>query len=307
MNLNTLDLNLLVALDALLAEAHVGRAADRIGLSQPAASHALRRLRDTIGDPLLVRTGAGMERTPRAEALRAPLAETLDRVRGLFAEEGFDPATSSRRFAIMMPDLVMALLLPPLLAEISDIAPSVGIDVRPWQGGQSMSAELSRSTDLIITCLPDAFPGFRRERLYEDSDALVVRGTRPHAVQLSDREAFLAARHVGVVANGAVEDMIDPWLRTQALNRHIALVVPTYLQALHIAAQSDLVALVPRRLIEAQRAALGLVMVEPPADPGIDQQFLFYPARAQVDPGSIWLRTLLLKLARGLGTAAVAR
>ena len=84
MNLNSLDLNLLVALDALLKEASVSRAAMRIGLSQPAASHALQRLRDLIGDPLLVRTGARMELTPRAQALRGPLAQALDQVRGLF-------------------------------------------------------------------------------------------------------------------------------------------------------------------------------------------------------------------------------
>ena len=84
MNLNSLDLNLLVALDALLREANVSRAAMRIGLSQPAASHALQRLRDLLGDPLLVRTGARMELTPRAQALRGPLAQALDQVRGLF-------------------------------------------------------------------------------------------------------------------------------------------------------------------------------------------------------------------------------
>src|SRR5882672_8389748 len=106
MNLASLDLNLLVALDALLAEASVGRAASRIGLSQPATSHALRRLREMIGDPLLVRVGARMELTPRAQSLRAPLADALEQLRGLFTPEGFDPAVSTRRFALMMPDLV---------------------------------------------------------------------------------------------------------------------------------------------------------------------------------------------------------
>src|SRR6186713_760328 len=89
MNLNALDLNLLTALDALLMEASVSRAAMRIGLSQPAASHALQRLRDLIGDPLLVRNGARMELTPRAQALRAPLAQALDQVRGLFVPDDF--------------------------------------------------------------------------------------------------------------------------------------------------------------------------------------------------------------------------
>ena len=99
MNLNSLDLNLLVALDALLREANVSRAAMRIGLSQPAASHALQRLRDLIGDPLLVRTGARMELTPRAQALRAPLAQALDQVRSLFIADEFDAAEASASFA----------------------------------------------------------------------------------------------------------------------------------------------------------------------------------------------------------------
>ena len=99
MNLSPLDLNLLVALDALLLEANVSRAAMRIGLSQPAASHALQRLRDVLGDPLLVRVGARMELTPRAQALRGPLAQALDQVRGLFIPDDFDAPAANGAFA----------------------------------------------------------------------------------------------------------------------------------------------------------------------------------------------------------------
>src|SRR5262249_14769904 len=113
MNLASLDLNLLVALDALVAEAHVGRAASRIGLSQPATSHALRRLRVISKAPLLVRVGARMQLTPRAEQLRAPLDQALERLRAVFVAESFDPATSTRRFALMMPDLVVDVILAP--------------------------------------------------------------------------------------------------------------------------------------------------------------------------------------------------
>ena len=119
MNLNSLDLNLLVALDALLLEANVSRAAMRIGLSQPATSHALQRLRDVLGDPLLVRVGARMELTPRAQALRGPLAQALDQVRGLFIPDDFDAARSERQFRLMMPDLAVELLMPPLMEKIT--------------------------------------------------------------------------------------------------------------------------------------------------------------------------------------------
>ncbi len=118
MNLKSLDLNLLVALDALLLEGNVGRAAMRIGLSQPAASHALRRLRDILHDPLLVRVGARMQLTPRAETLRGPLTQALEQVRGLFAPSDFDAANSDRHFRLMMPDLAVELLMPPLMQKI---------------------------------------------------------------------------------------------------------------------------------------------------------------------------------------------
>src|SRR5215210_7835459 len=132
MNLNSLDLNLLVALDALLKETSVSRAAMRIGLSQPAASHALQRLRDLIGDPLLVRNGARMELTPRAIALRAPLTQALDQIRGLFTADDFDAARSERHFRLMMPDLCVELLMPPLMEKVTKLAPNVTIDVVPW-------------------------------------------------------------------------------------------------------------------------------------------------------------------------------
>src|ERR1700710_1436923 len=134
MNLKSLDLNLLVALDALLLESNVSRAAVRIGLPQPAASHALQRLRDVIGDPLLVRVGSRMELTPRAQALRGPLTQTLDQVRGLFISDDFDAASSERRFRLMMPDLAVELLVPSLMEKVSALAPNVRLDIVPWRG-----------------------------------------------------------------------------------------------------------------------------------------------------------------------------
>jgi DNA-binding transcriptional LysR family regulator len=299
MNLNSLDLNLLTALDALLREASVSRAALRIGLSQPATSHALQRLRDILGDPLLVRTGARMELTPRAQALRAPLAQALDQVRGLFVSDEFDAARSERQFRLMMPDLAVELLMPPLMEKVTQAAPNVRIDVVPWRGPAIFHAEFARTIDLVIS-IGNAFKGFHRQLLYTDSDALAVRRGHPMAAKLRRREMFLAARHVGVIIRGQPEDLIDTWLRSKGIDRHIALVVPGYLEALHVAARTDLVAFVPRRLIAALSKQLGLVTVTPPLDPGIDEQFMFYPTRAQMDPGSIWLRRLMLETGRDL-------
>ena len=299
MNLSSLDLNLLVALDALLLEANVSRAAMRIHLSQPATSHALQRLRDLIGDPLLVRVGARMELTPRAQALRGPLAQALDQVRGLFVPDDFDAARSERQFRLMMPDLAVELLMPPLMEKITQVAPNLRIDVVPWRGPAIFTAEFARTIDMVIS-IGNAFRGFHRQLLYTDRDALAVRRDHPIAAKLSRRAAFLEARHVAVIIRGQNEDLIDSWLRGKGIERRIALVVSGYIEALHVAARTDLVAFVPRRLIGALSKQLSLVTVTPPLDPGIDEQYMFYPTRAQMDPGSIWLRRLMLETGREL-------
>jgi DNA-binding transcriptional LysR family regulator len=302
MNLNSLDLNLLVALDALLREANVSRAAMRISLSQPAASHALQRLRDLIGDPLLVRNGSRMELTPRALGLRAPLAQALDQVRGLFLPDAFDAASSDRQFRLMMPDLAVELLVPSLMAKITKAAPNVRIDVVPWRGSAIFPADFARTIDMVIS-IGNAFKGFHRQLLYTDSDALAVRRSHRAGKGLNKRDAFLDARHVAVVIRGQNEDLIDTWLRSKGIERRIALVVPGYIEALHVAARTDLVAFVPRRLIEALSKQLSLATITPPLDPGIDEQFMFYPTRARMDPGSIWLRRLMLETGRELDKA----
>jgi DNA-binding transcriptional LysR family regulator len=297
MNLNSLDLNLLVALDALLREANVSRAAMRIGLSQPAASHALQRLRDLIGDPLLVRVGSRMELTPRAMALRGPLAQTLEQVRGLFVPDAFDAARSDRQFRLMMPDLAVELLMPPLMAQIAELAPNIRIDVVPWLSSAIFTPEFARTIDLVIS-LGNAFNGFHRQLLYTDSDALAVRRGHPLGARLRKKEVFLNAQHVAVIKRGQEMDLIDRWLRPMGIERRIALVVPGYIDAMHITARTDLVAFVPRRLIAALAKQLSLQTITAPFDPGIDEQYIFHPTWAQMDPGSIWLRRIMLGIGR---------
>jgi DNA-binding transcriptional LysR family regulator len=302
-NLAALDLNLLVALDALLAETHVGHAGRRIGRSQPATSHALSRLRDLFGDPLLVRVGSRMELTPRAHALRGPVTSALEQIRGLFSAEPFDPSTSARRFALMMPDLVVEIVMPPLLARVSAEAPQVRLDVVPWRDPATLTDELTRSLDVTICCTADALTGFHRQPLYTDTDVLAVRRGHPVGARLARMSHFLAAHHVAVIGSDRPADYIDLWLREQDIERRIALTVPSYLQALRVAAQTDLVAFVPSRLVSALRGPLALQVVRPPLDPGVDVQVLAFPRRAHADPASIWLRTRIVEIADRLPPA----
>jgi DNA-binding transcriptional LysR family regulator len=218
-------------------------------------------------------------------------------VRGLFISDDFDAASSERQFRLMMPDLAVELLMPPLMEKITALAPNVRLDIVPWRGPAIFTAEFARTIDLVIS-IGDAFKGFHRQLLYTDRDALAVRRGHPAGARLGRREVFLGARHVAVIIRGQNEDLIDGWLRAKGIERRIALVVSGYIEALHVTARTDLVAFVPRRLIGALAKQLSLVAVPPPFDPGIDEQFMFYPTRARMDPGSIWLRNLMLGIGR---------
>src|SRR5262245_11407203 len=238
MNLAALDLNLLVALQALLEEESVGRAARRVGLSQPALSHALGRLRELLRDPLLVRAGGRMQLTRRGTALREPVRDALERVSDLLRAETFDPAVSERTFRLLVADNACDLLLPPLLRRLRRCAPRVRVECRTLARAQD-AFETSRAADAVIACVPDSFAGFYRQRLFSDRDGLAVRRGHPRARALATLDVFLDAPQVAVVVSGAREDPVDTWLREEGNHRRVALSVPHYLQALHVVSRSD--------------------------------------------------------------------
>lgn len=300
MNLAAIDLNLLVAMEALVAEAHVGRAARRIGRSQPAVSHSLQRLRELLGDPLLVRVGSRMELTPRALGLKEALPETLERLRSLLATESFQPATSSRRFKVVMQDHLADLVVPDLVKRLHAEAPGVRLEILPWQSPFSMKPEHLREVDLCLSCSATDLAGFERKPLFTDTEAVVVRDGHPRGSRMRTLQGFLDSSHVAVVGRGRTEDPVDTWLREERIERRIVLVVPSYLQALHVAATTDLVAFVPGRLAQTFARHLPLTVLRPPIDPGTYQEFLFYPVRRQRDPASLWLRELIIEIGRGL-------
>jgi DNA-binding transcriptional LysR family regulator len=305
MNLASIDLNLLVALDALISEAHVGRAARKIGRSQPAVSHALMRLRELLDDPLLVRAGSRMELTPRALALKESLPETLERVRSLLAAESFQPATSARSFKILVHDHVADLFVPDLVKRMHSEAPNARLEVLPWQSPVAMTPERVRPIDLGISCSTDDLAGFERSVLFTDTESVVVRCGHPCAARMGELRTFLESRHVAVVARGRTQDPADVWLREDGIERHVVLIVPSYLQALHAAATTDLVAFVPTRLAQSLAPRLSLAVLPPPVDAGTYQEFLLYPHRRQRDPASLWLRDLVTQIAKCIEARAL--
>ena len=297
-NLAGFDLNLLVVLNAVLMEAHVGRAAQRVGLSQPAASHALNRLRHLLSDPLLVRVGSRMELTPRAAQLRDSLPDLLHELQATLNGLPFSPESSTRAFSIQMHDHVAHLVLAPLAARLNAEAPGITLSLLPWQSPATMDAERYRALDFLISCADIDLPGFHRKPLFMDTEVVVFRTGRSSARRILRLDGFLSARHVAVVSSGASEDPVDVWLRQEGHRRRIVLRVPNYLQALQAVSQSDLIAVVPKRLATTWMEPLSLSMVCPPINPGDYREQLFFPVRAEQDPAAIWLRNLIVSVVR---------
>jgi len=200
----------------------------------------------------------------------------------------------------MMPDHLFDVVLPPLVARVRAQAPGIRLGVEPWKGPAFMTPELAREIDVVIACASDDFPGFHRQMFISDTDAVAIRRGHSAVLHIAEIKAFLEMPHVAVVGYGQTEDMVDAWLRGLGLTRRIALVAPSYLQALHMVARTDLVAIVPRRQAESLANALGLDILDPPIDPGTFEEYMFHPTRLQVDASSIWLRSQLRDVGRGL-------
>ena len=307
MDLASLDLNLLVALDALLQEASVSRAGQRVGLSQPAMSHALNKLRIVLTDPVLVRVGGRMELTLRAQSLKRPVEDVLERVREVFVSDAFVPASSTRTFRIFMSDYTSNLLLPSLSKQVRKIAPTVHVEVHSWRGMDTDARDNGKTPDAVVACQTRDLPGFYRQRLFTDRDVCVMHGGHPLSGKALTLRTFLDTPHVAVEAVEFTADPVDTWLQELGHARKVAVTVPHYIDALHLVAQSELIGVIPERLARAYAVQLDLVTLEVPLDVGTFDEYLLHPARTHTDPGCMWLRALIKSLGKPARAAVNSR
>lgn len=297
-----LDLNLLLVLDALLTERHVTRAAARVGMTQPACSHALGRLRRALGDPLLVRGARGaMLLTPRAEALapglRAALQGLASAIRG---EARFDPASARRSLRIATGDYAELVLLPRLLSLLSGEAP--GIDV--WMVPLELTREgvvkqlSSGAVDVVIGPPRINWPEALYVRpLFEERFRCVVRRGHPAARGRLTLDRYCALSHLLVAPRGTPGSLVDDALAALGRSRRIAAVVPHFMVAPHVVATTDLMATLGARLIEAVAEPLGLVVRPPPIELPRFSLAMIWHARTHQDPAHRWLRDQIAKAA----------
>lgn len=301
MNLQDFDLNLLRVLRQLLRERSVSAAATSLGLTQPALSNALRRLREQLDDPLFVRTPAGMEPTPYTLSIAAPVEEALSLVgQALLRPRGFDAATSRREMTLAMTDIGEIVFLPRLLQALRERAPGLAVTTRRPSAGRLREDMESGRVDLAVGHLPQLDAGFHQRGLFTQRHVCLLRRGHPldpRGTRRSlTRAEFLAAEHVAVESAGTGNAQIEALLERAGVKRMVRLMVPHFVAIGHIVSASDLLATVTEKFAERCATPFNLrVLPHPVKLPEIAIQLRWHE-RAHRDPAQRWLRALMIEL-----------
>jgi DNA-binding transcriptional LysR family regulator len=300
MDIKGLNLNLLVVLDALLAERHVSRAARRLGLSQPAVSNALAQLRSFFGDPLFVRARGGVVPTVRALALAEPVRAGLAQLETALGAPGFDPGKSDRTFVIAATDFVEFVLMPRLLARIGREAPHVRLRIAGWPYHRVPSTLESGEVDVMLGFYRDVPPGHRQESLFPDEFVCIVRRDHPRVGRRLTLKTYVALSHVLVTPEAAGPGAVDEALAKIGLSRTVGLRLSHFLMVPAIVAATDYVAAVSRRVADAFAAPLELRVLPPPLAIPRGAVGQVWHERTHTSPAHAWLRKTIAEVAAGV-------
>ncbi len=262
-DLRRIDLNLLVVLDALLAEQHVTRAAERLHLSQPAVSHALARLRDLLGDPLLVRAGSGLVPTARALELIAPLSEVLAQVQSLLAPNTFDPASARRSFRLAMSDYGAAIILPGLIRTLRTEAPGIDLQISHASREGMVEGLLNGDIDLAAGVLPELPGELCSTPLFEERYVCLLDRQSLPAEGTLDLPTYLSRPHVLLEMRGSGTPEIERTLTALRERRRVAVSLPHWSVAPKFISGTDLILTVASRALKDVDDD-SLIVVPPP-------------------------------------------
>ena len=309
MQTDRIDLNLLEYFDVLLRERNVTRAASHLGLSQPAMSNGLRRLRLLFNDPLLVRTSDGMTPTERALELQPVIRDVLAKVnKAVQPQTAFDPACSDRVFRIMASDYAESTIFPHILHRLRDEAPSIALDIMTPSDVSFLDVEQGR-VDMVINRFDSIPQSFHQLTIWRDAFACLYSVNNPIRENFN-LETYLQAQHVWVSKTGMGASVgmnprdaqrvgrVDEALKNIGKTRHIAVFTRHYQVAAQLAQQPDLIVTIPTRLARLQLSNKQVALRPPPFDiPSFELKMAWSPL-LQHNPDHQWIRRLLADIAR---------
>ncbi|WP_342394677.1 LysR family transcriptional regulator [Sinorhizobium numidicum] len=295
-DLRKIDINLLVALDALIEEKNVTRAAHRLGMSQPAASRALGRLRTLFADALLADGPGGYVLSARAEEVRPMLRRMLAGIGEMLEASPFNPATATGQIRLLMPDLQAAVIVPRLLARVAGEAPSLDFDIVA-PGANGIEALEDNAADAMVALVDEAPAGIRRRHLYDEELVTLMRAEHPAAAGKLTLDRFLALEHIVVSVPGLGPAPVDEALARLGRRRRVKLRVPNFFAAVEIAARADLVMTLPSSLARTAADMRRFVSLVPPLDLGHFAMSLAWHARHHDSPRHKWLRNTIVAAA----------
>ena len=298
MNINQMDLNLLTVFDAILEEGSVTAASRRLGLSQPAVSHALGRLRDVFGDPLFVRGRGGMLPTPMAAELAAPIQGALRQLDQMVADLGpFDPATSTHTVRITAADYAELVMMPKLMAALDERAPNMSVHVSPVTQGSPEDDLNSGRFDLAIGYVGlSALPPVRTVDLFRDHLSCIVREDHPVIRDALSYQEFVDAGHILTSPYGRPGGLIDDMLASMGSKRRVALITPHFSVAPMVVANSHLIASLATRIADVFAELLPVRVFPLPFETPDFAISMAWHGRYETDPRHAWLRELLKEL-----------
>jgi DNA-binding transcriptional LysR family regulator len=289
------DVRMLVLFDEVYRTQSMTRAADRLDVSQPTASIWLGKLRREWHDPLFVRTSAGMQPTPRADALIGPTREALALLRGLSGDEStFDPGSAHRSFRICMTDASHITLLPRILAHVRGVGPNVRLDVANISAATAHMLETGEA-DLAVGYIPGLEAGFHEQPLYAQDFICLVSAQHPRIGAVFTSRAYKDEAHIGILSSTSYP-MLQSSLKSQGIDRRVQLELPGFLGLAAIVSSTDLIATVPRTIGETL-ARMGPIKVFPcPVKVPTFTVKQYWHVRYHHDPGARWLRGVCARL-----------
>lgn len=302
MNFGTLDLNLLRVFDRLMSEGSLTRAAEVLSITQPAASHALKRLHDAVGEPLFVRTAFGMKPTARAQALWPQVRHALDTLKQALVPEDFDPRAAGTNFRIAMADATAALVAPPLVRAILAAEALVNLRVMPLTTRDPRRLLRDGEADLAIGHFPEAIAAIvadgahAREGhrvLHDTRYACVMRRGHPLTDQALTLDAYCAAQHLLVSFSGRPHGLVDQALAALGRQRRVVLTVNQFYTAGQVVTQSDLLTVLPLTFIAATGTGDRIATRPLPFELMPVSVQMLWRVRDETDPAHRWLRALV--------------